>query len=443
LAYAVIAFGHIGLWVLFWNHVEGSGRRKEVRKIQRYFAMACVLGLPLWFATQSGWPGDALWWENTWTLNQHGVAAYAIICCYITLAVTPYAIVGRYIATRPKCQRIVRTKRHSVENNREQAPNQTKFDRFLLNFPGNQSLEIELATKCLELEKLPRHLDALTIAHISDLHVTGKIGRDFFEKIVDLTNEQSPDLVAITGDLIDVEEYMSWLPATLGRLKSRHGIYFVLGNHDVKVDVQKLRRTLENVGLRDIASTWQKLSINNCNLIIAGNEQPWLGSNPDMSECPRSENQFRLLLAHTPDLLPWARTNDFDLMLAGHTHNGQICPPVTGPIFCPSRAPLPLVAGTVHLPPTVMHVSRGLSAEKPIRINSCPELAILHLVCPPANVNQQIEQDIQIKEPHHVEMHHQIENRRKTRPLHQSPRAYPNDNDGDVEISRHEEISRT
>jgi predicted MPP superfamily phosphohydrolase len=385
IALGIIGFGHTGLWILFWNHVEGSGRHRHVRKAQRYFALLCLTGFPIWFAVNSGFPSETFWSSGGWTLNQWGLALYSALCAYITLAVTPYTIVARHFTTRPKCQRLVRAIRYSVENNPELAPSQTNFDRLLLRFPGNQSLEIEQTTKALELEKLPNQLDAFTIAHLSDLHVTGKIGRDYFEKIVDLTNEQSPDLVAITGDLIDDEDYMSWLPATLGRLKSRHGVYFVLGNHDVKVNTKRLRNILEEAGLRDIASSWQRLTINKTEFIIAGNEQPWLGSNPDMSNCPRMRDQFRLLLAHTPDLLPWARANDFDLMLAGRTHNGQICPPVIGSILCPSRAPLPLVSGTVHLPPTIMHVSRGLSAEKPIRINSCPELAMLHLVCTPAN----------------------------------------------------------
>jgi predicted MPP superfamily phosphohydrolase len=88
---------------------------------------------------------------------------------------------------------------------------------------------------------------------------------------------------------------------------------------------------------------------------------------------------LHVLLAHSPDQFKWARRRDFDLMLAGHTHGGQICLPVIGPIHCPSWHGVKYASGVFFEPPTVMHVSRGVSSELPIRLNCRPEVTKLVL----------------------------------------------------------------
>ena len=88
---------------------------------------------------------------------------------------------------------------------------------------------------------------------------------------------------------------------------------------------------------------------------------------------------MRILLSHTPDQIEWAQNADVDLMLAGHTHGGQIRLPIVGVSFCPSRFGSRYASGTFYREPTVMHVSRGLAGTRPIRINCPPELTKLVL----------------------------------------------------------------
>jgi uncharacterized protein len=101
-----------------------------------------------------------------------------------------------------------------------------------------------------------------------------------------------------------------------------------------------------------------------------------------MPSCPprtADGSQLRILLSHSPDQFAWARRWDFDLMLAGHTHGGQIRLPIVGPVVCPSRHGVKYAGGTFYSYPTLMHVSRGISAEAPIRLNCRPELSRLVL----------------------------------------------------------------
>ncbi len=255
--------------------------------------------------------------------------------------------------------------------------------RALTRLPGNQDLVAHFHDKSLELPRLDRTLDGLRILHLSDFHFTGRIDKSLFREVARLAMQAPPDLIALTGDFVDNADCIDWVPDVFGSLSARHGVYFVLGNHDPRMgQVPRLRRALTDAGFIDLAGRWMKLDINGRPVILAGNELPWIPPTPDMSDCPSEidgRRPLRILVAHTPDQLPWARGQDFDLMLAGHTHGGQVCLPWIGPIFCPSRYGLEYAAGVFHEPPTLMHVSRGISGETPSRWNCPPEVAVLTL----------------------------------------------------------------
>jgi len=125
-----------------------------------------------------------------------------------------------------------------------------------------------------------------------------------------------------------------------------------------------------DVGGQTVELTWQGKKF-----FLAGNEWPWFGVPP---QSPAAD-QPRLLLAHTPDLFPWAQREQYDLMFAGHTHGGQIRFPGVGPLISPSRFGFRYASGVFHEGPTVMHVSRGLSGEHLVRWNCRPEITKLVL----------------------------------------------------------------
>ncbi|MHB8861657.1 MAG: metallophosphoesterase, partial [Pirellulaceae bacterium] len=254
--------------------------------------------------------------------------------------------------------------------------------RMCAAIPGNQILTVHAHHKVVQVAGLPPALDGLRIAQITDLHMTGQLTRPFFDVTIDCTNRWQPDVVTVTGDLVDDPACVAWLPATLGRLRSRYGVYAILGNHDQRlVDVARLRQTLIDCGIEDLGGRCQVRTMRGVPILLAGNECPWFPPAPPIVWEAGQPRPFSILLSHSPDQFPWARRHGFNLMLAGHTHGGQICFPLVGPIVCPSRYGVWYASGLFERRPTLMHVSRGLSGVHPLRFRCPPELTLLELRC--------------------------------------------------------------
>ena len=260
---------------------------------------------------------------------------------------------------------------------------------FLVRLPGNQVLDLDVVERGLDLRTLPQTLDGFTVLHLSDLHFTGRVPKGYFREMVQICNDLRPDLVVVTGDLVDSSSCVDWIPETLGCLKAEYGCYFVLGNHDVEVGAQVVRATLEAAGLVDLGGRCVDLTVRDGSIVLAGNELPWLAPAADFGQAPPPTSRggvFRIALSHSPDQLPWAQRNEVDLLLAGHLHGGQIRIPVVGPIVSPSRYGVRYASGVFHCAPTLMHVSRGISGEVPLRLNCRPEIAKLTLHAPGPSV---------------------------------------------------------
>jgi len=188
--------------------------------------------------------------------------------------------------------------------------------------------------------------------------------------------------VALTGDLIDEDALTPWVGDTLAQLKAPEGVYFVLGNHERRVDTRAFREALTEHGLVDLGGRWIEKRIRGERLILAGNEEPWFGPAADLQAAPPPSSRGgppRIVLAHSPDQLGWAQRHEVDLVLAGHTHGGQICLPWVGPIFSPTLCGVRFACGAFYAPPTVMHVSKGVSADFPVRFHCPPEAVKLTL----------------------------------------------------------------
>ncbi len=361
--------GHAFLWVTLVNRLHGTCIEGRPRDVATLVAFAALVFLPLLFAWlllhRGGMPG--LPW----------LAKGYLGLCWLGAAVALGGWSWRYLLHRRPAG--LRYQRTSVPEPSAQTADE---HHLLVRLPGNEILQLNVVHRGVALPRLPSTLDRLSIVHLSDFHFTGRIGKSYFLEAVRLTNELQPDLICITGDLIDDPAYIDWVPETFGQLVSRHGVYFVLGNHDLHVGPRRLRQVLTELGLVDLGGRWHELVLRGQRILLAGNERPWFRDD-QLDPAPRVEGKpFRIALAHSPDQLSWARSQEIDLLLAGHTHGGQIRFPLIGPIFSPCRQGVKYAWGLYETPPTILHVTCGLSGEFPVRMNCPPELVHLVLRAP-------------------------------------------------------------
>ena len=160
------------------------------------------------------------------------------------------------------------------------------YPRLLARIPGNQSLQLCIERKRIVLPRLHESHRGLTIAQVSDFHMTGRLDRRWFENVVDEVNQLQPDVIAITGDIVEHESCLPWLETTLCRLKAKIGIYFILGNHDKFVDIAQTREVLEAVGQVCLSGRWLQDQWNGAPVVLAGNERPWLPEIGALDEAP-------------------------------------------------------------------------------------------------------------------------------------------------------------
>ncbi|MBX3414258.1 MAG: metallophosphoesterase [Pirellulales bacterium] len=385
-------FGHAALWITLVNNVHATMMPRPLIKYISHVALALCVGLPLYFTWWYALHGttDSSW--TTWASLPAPLLVYGTCTALIGAGPASWWLVQRLTARPPAALRSERGTRHNIVEQLGYKPLAgSRAAQFIAHLPGNDIFNLEVTEKVIEHPRLPPQLHGLSIAHLTDLHFVGTIGRAYYDEVVRLANDLDVDFVAVTGDLVDEAEYIDWIPETLGRLESRHGTFVVLGNHDLKVKhhLGRLRQTIDDAGLIYLGGRSQVLTCGEGEILLAGNELPWFAPAADPRSFPAESTagrRFRLLLSHSPDQYAWARRHDFDLMLAGHNHGGQFRLPVIGPILAPSHYGVRYASGVFHEPPTVLHVARGISAQQPARFNCSPEITRLVLHCAASHV---------------------------------------------------------
>ena len=182
----------------------------------------------------------------------------------------------------------------------------------------------------IELAKLPKALDGFTIVQLSDLHVGMTIDRAFVQRVVDRANALAPDLIALTGDLIDgpVDELRDDV-APLGQLRAKHGVYAVTGNHEYYAGADPWITEITRLGARYLRNERVQIADG---LDLAGvDDQSGKGYPGHGEDLPkaldgRDASRALVLLAHQPRQVRRASLHGVDLQLSGHTHGGQIWP---------------------------------------------------------------------------------------------------------------------
>jgi predicted MPP superfamily phosphohydrolase len=237
----------------------------------------------------------------------------------------------------------------------------------------------------IPIKNLPAALQGFRIVQISDIHVGPTIRQDYLRRIVAAVNRQQPDMVAITGDLVDgsVRELAPHV-APLKDLASRHGSYFVTGNHEYYSGAHAWIAELRRLGIEVLVNRHVVLEHQGATAVIAGVTDYSAGhfdaahrSDPHaaIAGAP-SDAAVRVLLAHQPRSAVAAAEAGFDLQLSGHTHGGQFMP---WNFFV--KLQQPFVAGLHRLDQLWVYTSRGTGYwGPPKRFGAPSEITLIKLV---------------------------------------------------------------
>lgn len=234
----------------------------------------------------------------------------------------------------------------------------------------------------VSLPNLPVSLRGLRIVQITDLHVGPTIRREFVENVVRIANEASPDLVVLTGDLVDgMPADLENEVAPLAGLRARFGTYYCTGNHEYYWDGQAWIAHFRKLGLEPLVNEHRLIAKDAARLAIAGVPDPAARmaklDGPDFAAAARGipQEAVKVVLCHQPGFAPEAEKAGFDLQLSGHTHGGQFFP-------------WTLVAARVHrhnyglhrLGRLAIYVSRGTGYwGPPVRLGAPAEVTLLEL----------------------------------------------------------------
>ena len=246
------------------------------------------------------------------------------------------------------------------------------------------SKPVEVRRVSVRLGRLPQAQDGFRIVQLTDIHVGPTIGRAFIEQIVERTNALAPDLIAITGDLVDgTVGQLAAAIEPLARLQAPQGVYFVTGNHEYFSGAEPWLNELNRLGIRVLRN--ERVSIDNgtVGFDLAGVEDRsavHYGGLPPQEALGRAlhdrdPGRELVLLAHQPRTLLDAEPFGIGLQLSGHTHGGQMWPFnfVVG-------LQQPFVAGLHRRGSSQIYVSRGTGYwGPPMRLGAPAEITEIRL----------------------------------------------------------------
>lgn len=254
---------------------------------------------------------------------------------------------------------------------------------------GNTALQLNTVT--VAFPNLPESFNGFRIAQVSDLH-NAEFGQNN-EKLLDMLRSAQPDMIAITGDLID--SYNADVTVAVEFAKMAMEIapcYYVTGNHESRVDQYfKLKEDLKALGVVVLENRRMELERQDERITLIGVNDPAFQTDyltGDAATATQSQLQqltdgenYTILLSHRPELLDVYAQSGVNLVLSGHAHGGQFRLPFIGGLVAPNQGLLPAYDEGLHTQGrTTMVVSRGLgNSIIPFRFNNRPEVVLIEL----------------------------------------------------------------
>ena len=257
---------------------------------------------------------------------------------------------------------------------------------------------VELSRYSVSCSQLPEAFDGYRVALVSDLHAT-EMGESH-ETILALLREAEPDMIAITGDLVDSRT--TYVQSALQFVQEALQIapcYYVSGNHEGRLaargsEYNDLKAALEAAGVVILDDRSTQIDLDGAAITVLGVNDPrfrvdfWRDDTLEFMDAKLKElnfggDDFTLLLSHRPELFDAYVSHGVDLVLSGHVHGGQIRVPFVGGLVAPDQGVFPKYdAGLFAQDRTQMIVSRGLGKSIfPLRVNNRPEIILIELKC--------------------------------------------------------------
>ncbi|MFP2895161.1 metallophosphoesterase [Corallococcus sp. 4LFB] len=236
----------------------------------------------------------------------------------------------------------------------------------------------------VRLPGLPKALEGFTLVQLTDIHIGGVLQRRFVDELVARTNALKPDLIAVTGDLVDgtVPELGRYVGG-FGALQARHGAYFVTGNHDYYSGVEAWTEFVRGLGITVLRNRTVSIGGAGASFDLIGVDD-WsasrfgeAGYDLDAALQGRRPDRASVLLAHQPSNFEVVAQRGLGLQLSGHTHGGQMFPGnVLGHLIWGEQN-----AGLSRLAESHLYVSRGCGfVGPPMRVAAPPEIARIILL---------------------------------------------------------------
>lgn len=234
---------------------------------------------------------------------------------------------------------------------------------------------------------------SIKIVLITDLHshMYGNGQRKIIKKIMD----QNPDLIALAGDILDDEVPTHGTEVFLDAIRNIAPIYYVTGNHEIWTrDVSNVKDIFKSYGVSVLENNYEEVNINGIDLILAGVEDPdiipyerpqsnWYEEVEEGLLNVGNKEGYKILLSHRPELVDFYNTLDFDMVLSGHAHGGQVrIPFILNGLYAPHQGFFPKYAGGVYDHENYTHiVSRGASFNPKLpRIFNPPEVVSITII---------------------------------------------------------------
>ena len=255
---------------------------------------------------------------------------------------------------------------------------------------GNTALELNAYT--ISSSKLPQSFVGYRIAHVSDLH-NAEMGKDN-ETLLTMLRDADPDMIAITGDLIDSRNTNVEIALQFAQEAMKIApCYYVSGNHEARVnEYEELKNGLISAGVTVLEDVRTEISMEGETITLIGVNDPSYQTdylfgdsetvmNTKLEELHSEKDGFTVLLSHRPELFDTYADHGIDLVLSGHAHGGQFRLPFIGGLVAPNQGLFPEYdAGIYTENNTNMLVSRGVgNSILPFRINNRPEVILIEL----------------------------------------------------------------